>query len=209
MATGAVAAISWRPFAVPFRVPVETASGTWRSRDGFIVRVTTGDGTAALGEASPLPAGPGLPAIEVLLSRLASLSAGRPPQEALEAVRTGSACGPAAFGIEVPLAALAARERGLPLHRWLSGDPTATSATIPVNALVDVTSPSAAAERAAAAVSAGYRTLKLKVGGTAAEDIARIRSVRETVGPGVKLRIDANGGWDIQTATEVLAAASE
>jgi muconate cycloisomerase len=50
----------------------------------------------------------------------------------------------------------------------------------------------------------GLRDVKLKVG--FADDVARVRAVREALGPGVSLRLDANGGWSHERAVEVLCA---
>jgi O-succinylbenzoate synthase len=50
-----------------------------------------------------------------------------------------------------------------------------------------------------------FRTVKIKVaepGQTIEDDLARIRRVRE-LRPGVALRIDANGGYDVSTAIEL------
>ncbi len=49
------------------------------------------------------------------------------------------------------------------------------------------------------------RTLKLKVAYAALEeDLARTAVVRDTVGPGVRLRLDANGGWSESAALDAL-----
>ena len=50
----------------------------------------------------------------------------------------------------------------------------------------------------------GLRHLKLKVGGD--DDVARVRAVRGAVGPDVSLRLDANGAWSLERATEILDA---
>jgi muconate cycloisomerase len=55
--------------------------------------------------------------------------------------------------------------------------------------------PTKAAEIAVWAVSAGFSTMKVKVGTDPDGDLARVRAVREAVGPDVKLGVDANGGW--------------
>jgi muconate cycloisomerase len=46
--------------------------------------------------------------------------------------------------------------------------------------------------------------MKVKVGIDPREDLARVRAVREAVGPSIKLGVDANGGWstpEIATST--------
>jgi muconate cycloisomerase len=57
-----------------------------------------------------------------------------------------------------------------------------------------------ARERAAELVQQGFTTVKVKVGGQPDNDIARVRAVREVIGFDRKLVIDANCGWDADTA---------
>ncbi len=58
--------------------------------------------------------------------------------------------------------------------------------------------------RAAELVGQGFDTVKVKVGGQPEDDIARVRAVREVIGPARKLVIDANCGWDADTAIRCL-----
>ena len=51
----------------------------------------------------------------------------------------------------------------------------------------------------------GFNALKLKVGGISGgysieDDYNRVKAVREAVGPAVRLMLDANNGWDVETA---------
>ncbi len=51
----------------------------------------------------------------------------------------------------------------------------------------------------------GAGCVKVKCGsGDPAVDVERIAAVRDRVGPGVAIRIDANGAWDLDTAVGVL-----
>jgi L-alanine-DL-glutamate epimerase-like enolase superfamily enzyme len=57
-------------------------------------------------------------------------------------------------------------------------------------------------ECARAAVGEGFHGIKLKVGSPdPADDLARIAAVREAIDQPVRLMIDANGRWDLPTAT--------
>ncbi|MDR2374311.1 MAG: o-succinylbenzoate synthase [Bifidobacteriaceae bacterium] len=79
--------------------------------------------------------------------------------------------------------------------------------TVPVNAIIPAVGPQAAARLAAA--SGGCVTAKVKVaepGQGAAEEIDRVAAVRDALGPAGKIRIDANGAWDPDTAVERIAA---
>jgi O-succinylbenzoate synthase len=85
------------------------------------------------------------------------------------------------------------------------GWPDPVRASVPVN----VTVPAVGPDRARAIVAAsGCRTAKVKVaepGQSPAEDVARVEAVRDALGPGGAVRVDANGAWDVDTAVLRLA----
>lgn len=76
---------------------------------------------------------------------------------------------------------------------------------VPVNCTVPATDP----EHAHRIVTAsGCGTAKVKVaerGQTLADDIARLEAVRDAIGPHGKIRIDVNGGWDVDQAIATIA----
>lgn len=102
--------------------------------------------------------------------------------------------------------------------RWLEGCleaafgawPQARRTHINVNAILPMCSADDAAVLAREAVLVqGCRTIKVKVGGSLAEDEARVASVRDVLdtllGPGNgRIRIDVNGGWTLVQATTAL-----
>lgn len=85
------------------------------------------------------------------------------------------------------------------------GWPAAVRAEVPVNGLVPAVGPETAGELAAEATAAGVLTLKVKVGaGTLSEDADRVAAVRAAVGARGRIRLDANGVWDVETAVAAL-----
>lgn len=52
------------------------------------------------------------------------------------------------------------------------------------------------------AVSAGFRTIKLKVGLNIEDDVRRCRIARDAIGPDIAMAIDANQRWDVQPAID-------
>jgi L-fuconate dehydratase len=50
------------------------------------------------------------------------------------------------------------------------------------------------------AVAEGFRTIKLKVGLSAEDDMRRCRLAREAIGPDIAMAADANQRWDVDTA---------
>ena len=79
---------------------------------------------------------------------------------------------------------------------------------MPVNATLSALDRAGAATQAAAAVAAGFKCLKVKVG--IGDDAGRVAAVRAAAGPEIALRLDANGAWSVEEAVraiEVLAPA--
>ena len=86
-----------------------------------------------------------------------------------------------------------------------AGDwPAPVRDVVPVNVTVPATTP----ERAHELVRAGgCATAKVKVaeaGQTLADDQARLEAVRDALGPGGLVRVDANGGWDVDAAVAAI-----
>jgi L-fuconate dehydratase len=50
------------------------------------------------------------------------------------------------------------------------------------------------------AVEEGFEQIKLKVGSDLDEDVRRLKLARDTVGPGIRIAIDANQRWDVDEA---------
>ncbi len=94
------------------------------------------------------------------------------------------------------LAAREAAERGWP-------DPVRD--TIPVNCTIPAVAP---AQAFAMAAGSGCGTAKVKVAETGqsfADDLDRVAAVRDALGAGGRVRIDANGAWDVDTAVDAIA----
>jgi len=85
------------------------------------------------------------------------------------------------------------------------GWPAAVRTEVAVNALVPAVDRQTAGELAAEAAATGVRTLKVKVGGgSLSEDADRVSAVRDAVGSGGRIRLDANGAWDVDTAVTAI-----
>lgn len=83
--------------------------------------------------------------------------------------------------------------------------PPARRTAIPVNATV----PAVPAGDVGAVLARfpGCRTAKVKVaerGQVLADDVARVRAVRDALGPEGRIRIDANGAWNVDEAEHAL-----
>ncbi|MGH9022541.1 MAG: enolase C-terminal domain-like protein, partial [Acidimicrobiia bacterium] len=107
-------------------------------------------------------------------------------------------CSPlAGYAADPALARRAAEEAAL--QPW----PVAVRKQVSVCDLIPAWACRLAAERARAAVAAGFSTVKLKVGTEG--DLDRVAAVRDALGPAVRLRLDANGAWDLDTAAWMIS----
>lgn len=184
------------PFSLPLASPLETADRTIDSREGVLVTVEV-DGTEGVGEATPLPGW-----TESLEDCGAAL---RGVDEPGAALGSGRLDGTPAARHGLSLAVLDARGRAAsrPLYRHLGGEEYVER--VHANATVGDGPPAETADAVEAAVEAGFRAVKVKVGARdPAVDVQRFEAVRERC-PGVELRADANGAWDAATARRVLS----
>ncbi|WP_281349523.1 o-succinylbenzoate synthase [Microbacterium rhizomatis] len=91
-----------------------------------------------------------------------------------------------------------------------SPSPAALRSSIPVNATVPAVDAAAVADIVAR--FDGCRTVKIKVaepGQRLADDVARVRAARAAVGVEGRIRVDANGGWNVDEAEHAIHALSE
>ncbi len=116
--------------------------------------------------------------------------------------------GPAGWGEFSPFAEYGAAESA----RWLAsaiesatlGWPSPRRHAIGVNVTVPAVPPEQAYKIVA---SSGCRTAKVKVaeaGQAESDDLERVAAVRDAIGADGKIRVDANGGWDVDTAARIL-----
>jgi L-Ala-D/L-Glu epimerase len=193
-------------YTIPQKVPMKIALGTPLVANNVLVRLRTSDGVTGLGESSPYSAVMDeTQASDLALSKaLADIVKGRDPftlAQIVEAMDTFSPHSPgikAAF--EVALWDICGKIAGQPVYRLLG----AYRDSFETDQTVYLETPAVAAEKAAAIAKKGFRHVKIKLGETPEMDIARIKAVREALGPGVGIRVDANQGWSVNDAVKTL-----
>ena len=98
--------------------------------------------------------------------------------------------------VEMALWDIVGQVQGKPVWQIAKNSTAVPSAlAVPTKWSVSGVEPAKAAEIAQWAVAQGFSKMKVKVGIDPREDVARVRAVREAVGPAIKLGVDANGGW--------------
>jgi len=195
-----------QPYTLALRRPWRTARGVLSARCGWLVRAASDD-AVGFGDCAPLPvAGTETAARAVQRLRYWCARAGEGSAGLLAALEAelalGVAFAPAAdCALETALLDLRARRDGVPLRRLLG--PAALDRPA-VNAMLGA---AATLEHATlqAALAAGFRVLKLKVGtAPPAQELQRLQAVAARLPAGTTLRLDANGAWDAATAARVI-----
>ncbi len=165
-----------------------------------------------LGEAAPDVAVTG----ETQASDIAALQAardvliGKDPFDFVNILRELEALLPQApaarAAVDMALYDLMGKALGLPVYQLLGGKMREAVIAYPV---IPLDTPQIMAATASQ-YAAGAKTLKLKIGTTIAEDVARLAAIRAAIGDQIKLRVDVNQGWgDANTAIAAIQALRE
>ncbi len=106
--------------------------------------------------------------------------------------------------VEMALLDLQGQALGVPVYKLLGGK-DAQAEGIRLKFVVGAVEPELAAQRARRMVERGWRAIKVKVGrhDHPQADVDRLRAVREAIGPGTWLSVDANGGYSVDQAVWV------
>jgi L-alanine-DL-glutamate epimerase-like enolase superfamily enzyme len=208
-----VAAIETIPVSVPYRYR-EVSSQV--ARDGVsdvLVKVTTDDGLVGWGEAC---CGADTASVDAALRAMVPFVLGRDPwnretmrrdlfTHGLWQFRTGT--GNFAWaGIDMALWDLCGHACGQPIWRLLGGLQQHEATYFYYLARGPRESIAVQVEDG---LRAGFDVFYLKVGIEDSEDLELVSIVREALGEGPRLRIDANGAWSVPQAVRNLRALSE
>lgn len=188
---------------VPFWRPIRTAAGNWTHRKSWILRLWDADGAVGLGEA----------ALDFDARKAASAELARLVRDVVERLQSvgrlpgGKELGAAGVPARALLCAVvsAYHDFGRAFRKSVPGGSVGVNATI---GYLEMPQLEAAARDA---VAAGFGTIKMKVGPErdTAELVERVAAVRAAAGSGARLRLDANGAWDVATARERIAAVAQ
>lgn len=205
-------------FAV--RIPLKperrmvSALGQHTVSEYVLMRIGTDAGVEGAGEATVMPrwSGETVWGAKAVIDRVfAPLLIGCDPHDVVEIDRRmDKACAHNWFAksaVEMACWDIQGRAAGKPVYDLLGGPcrPLAIKCRFSMGAY----EPDRARNRARELVAEGFDTIKVKVGGLAEKDIERVRIVREVIGPDRKLVIDANCGWDADTAIYAINALAD
>jgi muconate cycloisomerase len=202
---------------IPFVEAFRHTAAERQASDSVVVRVVTDTGVEGYGEGVPREyvtgespeslvthlagtlwpamAGRGLPALtaERDLAALDAMIPGSPIPGILAPHAARAA-------LELAVVDVILRTQGMSLGSILPS----RRRSVRYGAVVPAVSPDEARRAARRIRLIGFTDVKIKVG--TGEDLARVEAVRSTLGPGVTLRVDANGAWGLAEAADALQA---
>lgn len=217
-----IADVTAHPVSVPLKHPLWTAQEALKTSSVVLVEVRTDDGLTGCGQVHGAPLkgicdwvgrlaevvrGMDAVANVAVWERLFGLTSPRPggvaardglppPLPRGERPQIMAALG----GIDIALWDIKGKAAGMPVWRLLGAENRpvfsyATGGYYAEGAPLD-----ACATELAGFVEKGYRAVKLKTGAeTVAEEVGRVRAVREAIGPDVLLMLDMNAPYDLET----------
>ena len=186
--------------ATPVRVPRPQAftSSLGRSLDteNAVVQVQTDEGMTGIGEVCSIWDRKGRGQSEDINDLLAEALIGRDPFRISEITALMESLlhrsYPAKAGIEMALYDIVGKALNTPVYNLLGG---LVRERVLLSHSLSMGTPNEVAAQALDLAKQGYKTLKSKIGMDLQQDLKTVQAIRDRVGDGITLRVDANMGW--------------
>ena len=194
-------------FPVKLKKPFVISLGSFEYAENVVVVVRTDEGLSGFGECSPfMPInGESMETCYVVANYLAKSLIGKDPLN-IEACsetmdRTIFANSSIKSAFDIALYDIAAQQAGLPLYAFLGGK---NNKILKTDYTVSLNEPAQMVADALEIKERGFQVIKVKLGDDPDKDIQRIQAIREQIGSDIPLRLDANQGWNVDSAIHVL-----
>jgi len=202
-----IKSIEFRMLRIQLSGTFKVAFGEINYSENVLLKMTTDEGITGYGEAAPLAFVTG----ETVQSVIAVLEMLRPgliglnplAVDDIHSIISGAVHGnpSARCAIDLALHDIHGKALGRPVYQVLGGG----NGVVQNDITIGLDEPEEMVRKAKYYTEEkGYRILKVKAGLDPAEDIRTLRLIREEVGPGIRLRVDANQGYSVSAAISVL-----
>jgi L-alanine-DL-glutamate epimerase-like enolase superfamily enzyme len=192
-------------FSIPMH-PFTIATGTMHYAQNIFIRIHTDADYYGVGECSAFPmiVGETQATCFEMAKDFAALWKGKNAlkiEERMNELHCFSAFNPTIkSAFDMALFDIASKNAKQPLYKFLGGN----KKEIETDLTIGIDTPKAMAEKAIEFKGNGVKMIKIKLGKSGEDDIERVKQIRIAVGSEIILRIDANQGWDYDTAKTVL-----
>jgi len=192
---------------IKLKKPFVISLGAFDYAENIVVVIRTNDGLAGFGECSPfmLINGESMETCYVVADYLAKAFFGKNPLDIegcsgeMDRVIFGNSSIKSA--LDIAFYDIASQHAGLPLYVFLGGK---NDKPLVTDYAVSLGLPEQMAADAKEIKERGFRIIKVKLGENPETDIFRIKAIHKRIGAEIALRLDANQGWNTQSAIRVL-----
>ena len=191
---------------IPLKEPFKIALGVQKNVDALFIKIHTSEGIYGMGEVAHYHAvtGETQSICQAAAIDLGKLLIGNNPLDISGNLNTMSQYlkfnTAVKAGFDMALYDIAGKVADLPVYALLGG----SSRALITDRTIGIDTPQVMAKKALELTKNGFTALKIKLGESLETDVARIQTIRESIGPGIKIRVDANQGWDFPTAITAL-----
>ncbi|VAW19684.1 L-alanine-DL-glutamate epimerase (EC 5.1.1.n1) [hydrothermal vent metagenome] len=197
---------------ITLKEPIVISLGTSYKTENIVIKIHTGPGLTGIGECSPEKRIVGeLQSSGFETAKyLSSIIKGKDPlaieDRMYDLARAIEGNNTLKSAFDMALYDLLAKSADMPLYQLLGGGNTRE---IHTDMTIYLGPPEKMAAQALKYKNDGFPAIKVKLGETAGQDVARIQAIRDAIGYDTPIRIDANQGWDTVTAIKTLKALEE
>lgn len=194
-------------FPVKLKKPFVISLGSFDYAENVVVVVRTDEDLTGFGECSPfMPInGESMETCFIVANYLAKSLIGKNPldieacSETMDRTIFGNSSIKSAF--DIALYDIASQAAGQPLYAFLGGK---NDKILKTDYTVSLNEPQQMVADAQEIKNRGFEVIKVKLGNDPEKDIFRIKAIRKQIGDEIPLRLDANQGWNVDSAIRVL-----
>jgi L-alanine-DL-glutamate epimerase-like enolase superfamily enzyme len=203
--------ITVKPVSVELKEPFRISLGLITHSVSAVVGVETDEGLTGYGEGSPgiLVTGETLEGVAACIALFEKSLVGMDPLNIEEIHHVMDRVSPhapsAKAAIDIACYDLLGKKAGLPVYTLLGGG----DRQLVTDITVSLDESAVMAAKAKKYADAGFDVIKTKVGMDFAEDLERVRAIRNAIGPELKIRLDANQAWSPKAAVRNIDYLSE
>jgi L-Ala-D/L-Glu epimerase len=193
--------------SLELREPFVISLGSITHADNIFIRITTSEGITGYGECSPSLTING-ESVETCFAAGRYIARSLKGADPLDIGKCSAIADSVIYGntsiksaFDIALHDIASRHANVPLYTFLGGS---DDREIYTDYTVSLDSAERMADNAGKIKHRGFPFIKVKLGDNRENDVERVLRIRKKVGEDIPLRLDANQGWDKDTAISIL-----
>jgi len=198
--------VSFEKIRIPLKKTFRIAFGEYDEVENVLVKIVTDNGIVGYGEAAPFSPVTG-ETVDGVISVLRIFRSGLIGMDPMDIDGAHAMMdklfahnGAAKCGIDIALYDILGKHMQMPLYRVLGGGCGQVHGDITVG----INPPEIMVEEAKQRYSEGFDIIKVKIGIDPDQDVRVLTMIRQALGDGLRLRVDANQGYTPGTAVDVI-----